>query len=263
MTALEYQTLNVTSQNAVAQILFSHPPANILTTQAVDELSAAFHDLEKDTSLRAVVIGSALEKIFISGADINQFVAWDTEDKGLAGTKPGAELFRRIELFPVPVICAVSGAAFGGGLELALCCDFRVFSTKAKVGLPESGLGIVPGYGGTQRLPRLVGHAMAKYMMFTGTPVGGDEAYRIGLAEVLTQPEECLTTAMKLAQTIAGKAPLAISGEKRCVAFGMEHSMEEGLAYELAEVGRLCASKDKLEGAVAFLEKRAPLFKNH
>lgn len=259
---MTYHGLSLECDGGVAKITIQSPPANILTVSLMESLSGVFQHLDEAADLRAVVIASGLEKIFISGADINQFIAWETEAQGIAGTKPGAELYARIASFRVPVICALSGAAFGGGLELALCCDFRVISRRAKVGLPEGGLGIVPGYGGTQRLPRLVGASMAKRMMFTGEPVTGEEAYRIGLAEVLTDPEDCLAEAMRLASVIAEKAPAAIRAEKCCVAYGAEHPLAEGLEYELRAVGRLCTTQDKLEGARSFLEKRKPQFTN-
>lgn len=259
---MTYHGLTLEYLGRVARITIQSPPANILTASLIESLSQVVQHLDENQDLRAVVIASGLEKIFISGADINQFVQWETEAQGIAGTKPGAELYARIASFRVPVICALSGMAFGGGLELALCCDFRIISRRAKVGLPESGLGIVPGYGATQRLPRLIGPSMAKRMMFTGEPVSGEEAFRIGLAEVLTDPENCLAEAMRLAHLIAEKAPMAIQAEKRCVEYGAEHSHSEGLEYELGAVGALCATEDKLEGARAFLEKRAPKFNN-
>lgn len=258
---MELKTIKVNFDEGVAIVTISNPPVNSITPQVIDDLDEVFTSLATREDLRSVVLASPLEKIFVAGADINQFTAWKKAD-GIATTRRGHDVFLKIENLPKPVICAINGIAFGGGLELALACDIRVIDPRAKVGLPETGLGIVPGYGGTQRLPRLVGPGMAKKLVLTGAPVGAEEACRIGVAEVLSAPGECLNEAVALAKQIAGQAPLAVTAGKRCVAYAMQHSLEEGIAYEIACVGDLADSEDKTEGASAFLEKRKAVFQN-
>ena len=230
-----------------------------MTRQVSDDLDNAFTELEKWQDLRAVVITSILEKIFVAGADINQFVTWKRAD-GISVTRRGHDVFSKIARFTHPVICAVDGIAFGGGLELALACDIRVISRKAKVGLPEVGLGIIPGYGGTQRLPRLVGPGMAKKMIFSAVPIGGEAAYNMGLAEILSEPGQCVESAMELAELIAKNAPLAVAEAKKSIGRSSTIPQEEGIWCEIESVGFLADTSDKTEGAQAFLEKRSPIF---
>lgn len=258
---MELKTLRVSFDEGVAVVSIDNGPVNSITPQVIDDLEEIFVYLAKRVDLRCVVLASALEKVFVAGADINQFVAWKRED-GIRTTRRGHDVFLQIENLAKPVICAINGIAFGGGLELALACDIRVIDPKAKVGLPETGLGIVPGYGGTQRLPRLVGPGMAKKLVLTGAPITAEEAYRIGIAEALSAPGECLQAAVDLAKKIAGQAPLAVTAGKKCVAYAMGHSLEEGIDFEIACVGDLADSEDKTEGANAFLEKRKAVFQN-
>lgn len=256
---MSFETIRMAVENGVAVIELNSPPVNAITPKMIDELEAAFDGLLQEEGLRAVIVGSAMEKSFAAGADINQFLHGGPAETRAISTR-GVAVFQKIAAFPQPVICAINGVAFGGGLELALFCDFRVIDPRAKVGLTEAGLGIIPGYGGTQTLTRLVGPGMARRMLFTGQVIKGEEAYRIGLAEVLSAPGECLAEAKKIASQIAQKAPLAVASEKRCVAFATSHDLEVGLPYEMNEGYDIFATEDKSEGAAAFLEKRDAVF---
>lgn len=257
---MKYQTMQTDMINGnIAVISICSRPVNSITPQMMNDLEDVFNQFAQNDEIRAVVITSALEKIFIAGADIKQFVSWNKQ-AGMDVTKRGNEVYQKISNFRVPVICAINGSAFGGGLELALACDIRVMDEKAKVGLPEVSLGIVPGYGGTQRLPRLVGTGMAKKMILTGEPVNAEEAFEIGLAEVIAEQGAAKETAVKLAEKISTRAPLAIEAGKRCINYTIDHTLEEGITYEVESVGMLADTEDKTEGAKAFLEKRTASF---
>ena len=178
----------------------------------------------------------------------------------MAVSRRGNPVFDRIENFPSPVICAVNGVAFGGGLELALACDIRIFDERAKAGLPETSLGIIPGYSGSQRLPRIVGEAQAKRMLFTAMPVKAEEAFRIGLAQVVAPHGTSMEEAVKMARMVAGNGPLAVQAAKRWIHAAREMDLKAGAAYETSQGGLLFETQDKTEGMTAFLEKRSPKF---
>lgn len=254
---LTYVNFNVEDQIAVLEI--NNPPVNVLTNEVLADLSNAVQQLEKSTNIRAVIITGAGKKAFIAGADIKQFPSLG-EDEGRELSAYGQEIFDRISDLTMPVICAVNGVALGGGCELALACDMRVAAKNAKFGLPEVGLGIFPGYGGTQRLPRLVGIGKAKELIFSGEVVGAEEAYRIGLVEKLAEEGESVQVAKQLAEKIVAKAPIAVSKAKKVVDEGIEMSLQEGLKLEAKYFGKLFNTEDKNEGTKAFLEKRAPQF---
>jgi len=170
--------------------------------------------------------------------------------------------FLKIENFPHPVIAAVNGVAYGGGLELALCCDIRVFDMSTKIAFPECGLGIIPGAGGTQRLTRLVGPGKTKRLIYTGEVILAPEAYSLGICEYFAEDESSLEKALAVAESICSKAPLAIAESKKCIAFAGEHDLEEGLCFERRAGSSLFDSYDKNEGITAFFEKRRPIFRN-
>lgn len=258
---MELTTATLTYKDHIAQVVLNSPPVNSITPQVMDDLETIFDELLKNDDVRCVVLASQLEKIFVAGADINQFVTWKRAE-GEAVTRRGHDVYLKIAQFPKPVICAVNGIAYGGGLEMALACDIRVIDEKAKVGLPEVGLGVLPGYGGTQRLPRLVGNGMAKKLIFTGKPISGEEAYRIGLAEELAEHGKSLEQAMVLAEQICANAPQSVAAVKRCIDKSAPLAAEEGIAFEISSMGDLAETEDKTEGAKAFLEKRKPSFKN-
>ena len=193
------------------------------------------------------------------GADIKAFQFMGAEENRKISLRGGA-LYNRIENFPAPVICVVEGVAFGGGLELALACDIRIFGEKAKVGLPEVGLGIIPGYGGSQRLPCIVGEGEAKRMLFTGATVRVEEAYRIGLAQQVVPVGEGVNAALEMAKTISRHGPLAVAAAKRCV-HAARGDRAVGMAYETEQGVYTFTTEDKVEGMTAFIEKRPAEFK--
>jgi len=244
--------------NKIATVIVDNPPSNSIDPDVIDGLEKAFDNLLGNNVL-AVIIASENPKVFIAGADIKQFVSWKKAE-GTAVVERGNSVFNKIAGFPSPVICAIDGFAFGGGMELALACDIRVASKNAKVGLPEVGLGIYPGYGGTQRLPRLIGVGMAKKLIFTGAPISAEEGYRIGLFEHLSEEGMALEDAQKIARQIAQVGPVAVKIAKKIINQGIELSLNEGISLESANFGDICETQDKTEGAKAFLEKRKPVF---
>lgn len=251
--------VTVTYSDYVAVVTIDNPPVNALNKDLIEEISKTF-DAVATTDSRVVVITGAGEKAFVAGADISQFPALDDKG-GLELVSHGQCVYQKIADFPLPVICAVNGFALGGGCELAMACDIRVASKKSKFGLPETTLGIFPGYGGTQRLPRLVGSGMAKKMIFSGEPVSAEEAYRIGLCDVITEEHQALSEALKLAGKIAqSSAPLAVCVVKRLINTGMDLPLEKAITQETEMFGPLCLTEDKSEGVKAFFEKRHPKF---
>lgn len=243
----------------VALITIDNPPLNALNKDLVEELWNAFDSIDQ-TAVGAVVLTGAGEKAFVAGADISQFPALN-DVTGADFVRQGQRVYKKISEFPLPVICAVNGYALGGGCELALACDIRVADENAKFGLPEATLGILPGYGGTQRLPRLVGKGMAKKLIFTAQPINAQEAYRIGLAEVIAPAGTVLAEALKLAQRIISAcAPVSVQEIKQVIDQGCAVSLDEGVELEAQAFGRLCLTEDKNEGVAAFFEKRKPAF---
>ena len=209
----------------------------------------------------SVIILTGEGKAFVAGADITEMSSMDAAEGKAFGEK-GAKVFRKIELLSKPVIAAVNGYALGGGCELAMCCDIRIASAKAKFGQPEVGLGITPGFSGTQRLPRLVGMGKAKELIFTAEAINADEACRIGLVNSVAEPEELMNTAVAMAEKIAGKAPAAVKYSKESINRGMQCSMDEAINIEANLFGLCFATEDQKEGMKAFMEKRKAKFNN-
>lgn len=247
--------------NGIGLVTIDSPPVNALCAAVMDGLETAFAALRADTTLRCLVVTGAGPKAFVAGADLTELAEW-TPGQAEAGTARGQRLFGRIEAFPVPVIAAVNGFALGGGLELALACDIRLAAENARFGLPETTLGLIPGYGGTQRLWRLVGLGRAKQMIFSGQAVTAQEALAMGLVEAVCPPEALQEQAMALAKRIAGNGPQAVRAAKRAMDCWRQGTIHTGLAAELAEQTRLFTTGDHTEGIAAFLEKRAADFQN-
>lgn len=257
----QYRNLKVEKKEHIGIVTLSSEPVNTLTFELLDELEACFSDLEKENEIWTVVLCSD-RKVFCAGADVRNLASCDRY-KNIATGKRFRKAFQAIEKFPHPVIAAVDGIAFGGGFEMALSCDLRVFSTRAKVGFPEVGLGIIPGAGGTQRLTRLIGAGKAKRLIYTAELIKGEEAYRIGACEYLTEPGQAEAEAENIAKTICMKAPVAVSIAKACIDFAADnHSLSDGLDFEIYNGSDVFATEDQKEGTVAFLEKRAPVFHN-
>ena len=223
-------------------------------------MDTLFTELENDSSI-SVIILTGEGKAFVAGADITEMSSMDAAEGKAFGEK-GAKVFRKIELLSKPVIAAVNGYALGGGCELAMCCDIRIASAKAKFGQPEVGLGITPGFSGTQRLPRLVGMGKAKELIFTAEVINADEACRIGLVNSVAEPEELMNTAVAMAEKIAGKAPVAVKYSKESINRGMQCSMDEAINIEANLFGLCFATEDQKEGMKAFMEKRKAKFNN-
>lgn len=247
-------------ENEIAIITIDNPPVNSLTKEVMSELSSTLDTLGKKREVRAAIITGSGEKCFVAGADINQFPHLDGKS-GEEMVRYGQEIFNKINHLSFPVICAVNGLALGGGCELVLACDIRVAAENAKFGFPEVGLGIIPGYGGTQRLPRLVGIGKAKELIFSGEPISSQEAYRLGLIEKLVPTGEALQQALELARKVVKRGPLAVSKAKQVINQGIEMTLQDGLDLEARFSGELFGSQDKNEGAKAFFEKRVPIFK--
>lgn len=231
---------------------------NALNRNILEKLAAVFEGLEDDDDTRVVVITGFGRKAFVAGADVGEIKA-----AGAARTefiRMGQDVFYRIMTSPKVVIAAVNGYALGGGCELALACDIRIASESASIGMPEAGIGVMPGYGGTQLLSRLLHVGMAKYMIFSGTPVNASEALRLGLVERVYPDDALMEEVEKLARKIASAGPVALECCKRAIDMGMGLPLREALKVELAEYDKVARSRDAQEGLSAFLEKRRPVF---
>ncbi len=255
---------NVKTENrdGVFVITIDRPKVlNALNAQTVTEIGEAFTAARNDDSVRCVILTGSGEKAFVAGADINE-LAQLTPITGKAVAEKGQHVFRSIERFPKPVIAAINGFALGGGCELALACHIRIASEKAQMGLPEVTLGIIPGYGGTQRMARLLGKGKALELILTGDRVGAAEAERIGLVNKVVPPDQLMAAAEEMARTIAKRGPLAVSAAIEAVMNGSEMPFEEGQFLEATLFGLLASTEDMREGMAAFLEKRQADFKN-
>lgn len=239
----------------VATVTINRPKAlNALNSEVLTELNDVFDNIDQN-AVRAIIITGAGDKSFVAGADIAEMYELDSAG-GQAFGKKGNDVFRKIETFPIPVIAAINGFALGGGNELAMSCDIRICSDTAMFGQPEVGLGITPGFGGTQRLPRLVATGKAKEVMYSAKNFKADEAYRIGLVNAVYPLEELIPAAEKLANAIAKNAPVAVRACKKLVNDGLEKGMDDAVAFEAELFGSCFDTEDQVEGMGAFLEKR-------
>jgi enoyl-CoA hydratase len=255
---MTYETLLLQRSDTFAVVTLNRPQVmNALNRALFSELDDAFTSLANDTSVRAIIVTGAGEKAFAAGADISEIATLSAVD-GQQMARRGQAVFRKIETCGKPVIAAIQGFALGGGCELAMACTIRIASEKARLGQPEVKLGLIPGYGGTQRLPRLVGKGTALKLLLTGDMVGAEEAFRIGLVDEVVPAEALMARAETLARAIAQQAPLGVAGCLRAVEGGYDLPVEAGLELEASLFGLACATEDKAEGTRAFLEKRAP-----
>jgi enoyl-CoA hydratase len=260
-TTYEYQTLKYSADSLVALITINRPEKlNALSTAVLDDLRHLVSDLRVRDDIRVVVITGSGGKAFVAGADIAELAALNDSEEGREFSQNGQAIFSLIETSPKPFIAAVNGFALGGGCELALACHIRICSENAKFGQPEVNLGIIPGYGGTQRLTRVLGRTLATDLILTGRQMDAREALEQGLVARVIPQSELLSTAMQMATTIASKAPLAISAALESIVEGIDESIEEGLGREAERFGQLTTSSDFHEGTSAFLEKRVPNF---
>ena len=243
-------------EGAVGTITINRPKAlNALNSQVLDELNETLDAVDLDT-VRCLVLTGAGDKSFVAGADIAEMSSL-TKAEGEAFGKKGNDVFRKLETFPIPVIAAVNGFALGGGCEIAMSCDIRIASDNAIFGQPETGLGIIPGFGGTQRLARLVGMGRAKEMIFTCDNIDANEAYRIGLVNKVVAKEELMPTAKAMAAKIISKGSYAISVAKAAINNGYDMDIKNAVEMEANLFGVVNDTNDKKEGMGAFLEKRA------
>jgi enoyl-CoA hydratase len=230
---------------------------NALNQRSMTELELIFTGIRENDAVRAVLITGGGEKAFVAGADIGELASVSAlEGEQLA--RRGQRIFSLIENCGKPVIACINGYAMGGGCELALACTLRIASSSAHLGQPEVKLGIIPGYGGTQRLPRLIGKGAALKLILTGENIGAEEALRIGLVDEVVPPDQLLARGEQIAQAIAGMAPLAVRDSIRAVNAGYDLPLAAGMELEASLFGLSCSTEDKAEGARAFLEKRAP-----
>lgn len=254
----EYQNIRVDVEDGVAVLTVDRPKVlNALDERTTNEIAAAAEALDADDDVRAVIVTGAGDKAFVAGADISVLVKYGPVE-GRAAARGGQRAFDRLERMGKPVIAAINGFALGGGCELALACHFRVASDRARIGLPEINLSIIPGHGGTQRLPRIVGKGRALELIASGRQLEAAEAERIGLVNRVVPHDDLMREVRSMAADLAAKPPLAMRYAIAAVNEGLECSMEEAQAVEAAYFGLCCATDDKFEGMNAFLEKRKP-----
>jgi len=257
---MPYETLLCEKREAIAYVTINRPEKlNALNRRVIDELDACFTALEADDGIRAVILTGAGERSFVAGADINE-LAVQTPIEGRETSLRGQRVLDRIENLGKPVIAAVNGFALGGGCELAMACTLRIASENARFAQPEVKLGIVPGYAGTQRLPRLVGKGRAMEIILTGEQLSAQEAYRIGLVNQVVSLKDLIAAAGNLARKIIANAPLAVKFAMEAVNQGMDMSQAEGEFLEASLFGLCCTTADMKEGTQAFLEKRPAKF---
>ena len=255
-----YENILFEKENGIGTVTINRPKVlNALNAGTILELDRLFDEIARDDSIHAVIVTGSGEKAFVAGADIAQMAPMSAIE-GRNWGKLAQAVFNKLENLPQPVIAAVNGFALGGGCELAMACDIRIASEKAKFGQPEVTLGIIPGFAGTQRLPRLVGKGRAKELLFSGGMIDAAEAHRIGLANKVVAPEELIAAARDMAGIIMSRGPVAVRLCKAAVNEGLDMDLESGMAYE-AEVFGLCfATADQKEGMSAFLGKRKANF---
>lgn len=253
--------LVVVEPGPITTLRLQNPPLNLVTVELTKVLDAALAGVESDPEVRVVLVTGTGERAFCAGSDVKEF-------ESLRGRVGEGKLllekavYRRLGRLPVPTIAAIQADALGGGLELALCCDLRVADERAKLGLPEVRLGVMPGSGGTQRLPRIVGPARAKEMILMGELLDANQAAAIGLVNRVAAAGEAMDVARAMAETIASRGPIAVREAKRVIDIAGDTTLDEGFAAELDASERVFASQDMLEGAKAFFEKRPPEFTN-
>lgn len=255
---MNYENITIETEEKIAVVTINRPLSlNALNSQTILELSKVFNDLDSDDKIRVIILTGSGEKSFVAGADIKEFADFGTKAAEDLARNGQNILFDTIENLSKPVIAAVNGFALGGGLELAMSCHIRYASENAKLGLPEVTLGLIPGYGGTQRLPKLVGKGRANEIIFSAKMISAQRAKEIGLVNEVFSTEELLAKTKELATTIAKNSPMAIS--KAIVAVN-KSDQQDGFETEIKSFGELFEMEDKKEGVQAFLEKRKPLF---
>jgi len=258
---MTFENILLEKKNSIAYVTVNRSKVlNALNMATMEELRSAFTDIKNDAAIRVAILTGSGEKAFIAGADINELAKHDAVS-GKEYTHRGQSVLDLIENLGKPVIACINGFALGGGCEIAMACTMRLATTNAKLGQPEVKLGIIPGYGGTQRLPRLVGKGIAMQLVLAGEMITAEEAHRIGLVNEVTAPGELIPRAEAIAQKIIANAPLAIQYAMEAVNRGLDLTLVDGLFLEATLFGVCCATEDKKEGTTAFLEKRPAQFK--
>ncbi len=255
-----YEKIIFEVKDGIAVLTVNRPKKmNALNFQTMDEIQAAVAEVHADDSIRALIVTGSGDKAFVAGADISEFTELGLKES-YDFIRRGAKIFRDLEALNIPTIAAVNGMALGGGCELAMGCTFRIVSESAVFGLPELGLGVIPGYGGTQRLARIIGTSQAMWSMLTGDMINAEQALNLGLANKTAKPEELMDVVMKVAKKMASKAPLAVKFAMIATKYGSEVDLETGLVLEGLAANLALSSDDKVEGVAAFLEKRKPSY---
>ncbi|MCT8137447.1 enoyl-CoA hydratase [Anaerobacillus sp. CMMVII] len=257
----KYQFFLVKQEDRIATVTINHPPANALSSPLLRELSTVFDELESNEEVKVIVLHGQ-GRFFAAGADIKEFTTVETGADFAQLAEYGQKLFDRIEQFKKPVIAAIHGAALGGGLELAMACHIRLVSTTTKLGLPELQLGLIPGFAGSQRLPRYVGVAKAAEMLLTSEPISGSEAVSLGLANHAYNEEELMERAYELAKKLTKKSAVSMKLALELLTYANNYRFEEGVNKEAELFGIAFDSEDGQEGIKAFIEKRPPQFKD-
>ncbi len=258
---MEYKFIILEKREHIAKLTINRPgQLNALNVDVLKEIECAVYEVKEDSEIYVLIITGAGEKAFVAGADIT-YMKDMTPQQAIEFASLGQRIFNSIENLPIPVIAAVNGFALGGGCELALACDIVIASSKAKFGQPEVNLGVIPGFGGTQRLPRIVSKNKAKEIIFTGDMISADEAKEIGIVNMVVEPEKLMEEAENLAKRIISKGPIAVKYAKRAINYGIEAGLYPGLELEKTLFANLFVTEDQKEGMRAFVEKRRAEFK--
>lgn len=258
---MTYQYFKVSTEDGIGKVVIDNPPANALSSYVIRELDSVFSGLAADNSIRAIIFTGA-GNFFIAGADIKEIIKISSSKEGEELAMQGHNILGKIEKMDKPVIAAINGHCLGGGLELAMAFHIRIAAERARFGLPEINLGIIPGFGGTQRLPRLVGPSRGIEMILTGDMISAQEARSIGLVNRVTSDQDLIREATGVAKKISSKGMVAVRSVMRSIWEGYRVSLEEGLAVESGYFGSVCETEDMKEGLTAFIEKRQPRFKD-
>jgi enoyl-CoA hydratase len=258
---MEYKNIIFNVEDLIATITFNRPKAlNALSADLMNEFACALYEIDENEDIRVLILTGAGEKSFVAGADITELATYNPLQAKFF-TEKGQNTLDKLQQLSIPVIAAVNGFALGGGCEIALACDFIYASEKAKFGLPEINLGLIPGFGGTQRLPRLIGMNMAKELILTGNIIRAEDAQRIGLVNKVCTAETLMTEVTKTAKIIASKGKVSLCAAKQAINTGMNADLATGCKFEIDAFSLCIASEDAKEGTTAFLEKRKANFK--
>lgn len=256
------QVIKLTIEDAVAVVTIDRPPANALSRQLMAELDGVLESLKADPAVKVVIITGGGSIVFVAGADIKEIAQLGSAKESAEVAAQGQGVLMKIQRLGKPVIAAINGICLGGGLELAMACHVRVAGDRARLGQPEISLGIMPGFGGTQRLPRIIGYPKATELILTGDPISAQEAHRLGLVNHVVPQDQVMKTAKDLARKIASKGQVAVRMSLQAIEDGRSQSLDDALAHEAQLFGKVAETADAKEGVRAFLEKRQPQFKD-